>query len=101
MQNSQNVVSNGLDSKANKQETISELARRHMNNEHHTTTDEELKNAQLELTESVEIDNENLTEVDNTTVIPPLPFESNAKDDADDNDDLDRPIPNPYNVLGS
>lgn len=87
--------------------TISELAKRHLADPDHTTTDEEMKNATIELTESVQVDPGNLTEVDNTTVIPPFDFEKDpgektreeVKDDEKEKQHKDSP-PNPYDVLG-
>jgi len=83
-----------------KDETISELAHRHMSDNDHETTDEELRNARLELTESSDIDvpNEQLFREDNTTVIPPIPGEEKLMESKKDNDD--RGVPNPYDVLG-
>ncbi|HEX8356269.1 MAG TPA: hypothetical protein VF610_02610 [Segetibacter sp.] len=103
MQSLENAGLPNKSSKKGRSETISELAHRHLTDEHHTTTDDELKNAQFELTESVQVDDENLFEVDNTTVIPPLSVERNNTDERnnDDEDNRHTSIANPYNVLGS
>lgn len=85
----------------NKNETITELAHRHLTDESHTTTDEELKNAKLVLTENVKADEGNLFEVDNTTIIPPLPGENSDKTDDDENDNKDeKPMSTPFDILG-
>lgn len=93
--------------KKGKSETIAELAHRHLKDENHTTTDEELRNAKVELTGVVEEDPYNLSKVDNTTVIPSINDEpeSNSyykdKDgDKDDDDNQKGNLPNPYEVLG-
>ena len=83
-----------------KSETISELAQRHLKDENHTTTDEELKNAKIEIDNSGTVDDavEKMFEVDNSTVFP-----STEKVDQDVNEESkDGPnnLPNPYNVLG-
>lgn len=41
-------------------ETITQLARRHFKDKSHVTTDEELRNAKIELTEIVTADTKNL-----------------------------------------
>jgi len=92
----------------NKSETITELAHRHLTDEDHTTTDEELRNAKLELTENVKEDPQNLFEVDNTPVIAPshdeieIEEENKTKDEdkEDDEDENEKgDLPNPYNIL--
>jgi hypothetical protein len=91
--------------KDSKSETITELAHRHLHDEGHTTTDEELRNAKVELTGNIKEDTESLFEVDNTPVTSPLQNEiekdTDLKDD-DKEDDEDRKgdLPNPYTVLG-
>lgn len=87
--------------KQNKNETITELAHRHAKDESHTTTNEELKNARVVLSDNVKADEQSLFEVDNTTIIPPLAEESseNRKDNEDEKND-ERFLPNPYDVLG-
>lgn len=105
----QNELNQPLENKPRnetRQETIKELADRHLADEHHTTSDEELRNARIVLDEHVEVDEENLYEVDHTTVIPPLPGEeSDSTSEAEDDDKTDksshRAVPNPYDVLGS
>lgn len=51
-------------------ETIRELAQRHLQNEHHTTTDDELRNAMVEVTEDIDIvvDSENFFKDDKSPV---------------------------------
>ena len=49
MSSQQNFVSEGMSSEKSKSETIRQLAKRHMMDQYHTTTDEELKNAVVEL----------------------------------------------------
>jgi len=87
-----------------KQETIAELAERHMHNQDHTTTDEEMRNAKVEVDATVPDIEGDLHEVDDTTVIPPLPGEpddSGVGNGADNDDDDNSAPPNPYTVLGS
>lgn len=89
--------------KNDKGETITELAQRHLKDQSHTTSDEELRNAKLELTENFEEDAKNLYKVDNTPVSAKLSDETendgdnNAKDK--DKDDDKGHSPNPYSVL--
>jgi len=49
-------------------ETITQLARRHFKDKSHTTTDEELRNAKIELSNIVSINSGNLYELKNITV---------------------------------
>lgn len=99
-------TTNRIKPKAGKGETISELARRHRLNENHTTTDEELKNARIEFNDNFDTSVEdlfNLSNVDNNTVLPPLPFEKNAgniNNESPDSNTGQKSFPNPYNVLG-
>ncbi len=79
-------------------ETISDLAHRHLADENHVTTDEEIRNATIEEDEPVEVDEESLFEVDNTTLFPPLPHEPGV--DEEEKKDDKRSLPNPYDVLG-
>lgn len=86
-------------------ETISELAHRHMLNKNHTTTDEELKNARIEFDKNPDpsvSELSQLSDVDHSTVFPPLPFEKNLmredKEISDSNTEKNS-IPNPYDVL--
>ncbi len=82
-----------------KVETISELARRHLTDESHTTTDEELLNAKVELSKVFDTSEDNLYTVDHRTILPPSPGE--AEEDAGDvKEENDSPVPNPYDVLG-
>jgi hypothetical protein len=91
--------------KPDKGETISELARRHMLNKDHMTTDEELKNARIEFNEYPDAsvsELSRLSEVDHETVFPPLPFEKNIMQEdkeISDSDSKNPSIPNPYDVL--
>ncbi len=94
------------DKKDSKSETITELAHRHLTDEDHTTTDEELRNAELELTGNVKEDTQNLFEVDNTPVTAPSQDEiknekeNKAKDeDKEDDEDEKGDLPNPYTIL--
>lgn len=97
---------NSIRPKDGKSETISELARRHLLNQNHTTTDEELKNARIEFHDNFDTsveDLSNLSNVDNNTVLPPLPFEKNAdnkNNQSSDSNTEQKSFPNPYNVLG-
>jgi hypothetical protein len=97
------------DSGTNKTETITELARRHMIDPNHTSSDAEIRDAKVEFSENVHEDAamEELFEEDNKTVFPAFPGEPGVSeklsdDDTDDRDeDNDRSSPpNPYNVLG-
>ncbi|MBA4139512.1 MAG: hypothetical protein H0X70_03250 [Segetibacter sp.] len=89
--------------KGDKAETITELAHRHLKDETHTTTDEELRNAKLELTANVEADADNLYEVDNTPLTSDEAKDNNYNKDKDekkeDNKDDKGDLPNPYTVL--
>jgi hypothetical protein len=49
-------------------ETITQLARRHFKDKSHTTTDEELRNAKIELSDIVSVSAGNLYELKNITV---------------------------------
>ena len=93
MQNSGKPVSPSSNAKEDKVETISELARKHLTNEHHTTSDEELKNAKLELTGNGEAPDETVTEADNIAIYP-------GRND-DNKEGGESSAPNPYDVLGS
>ncbi|MBA2762730.1 MAG: hypothetical protein H0U39_12415 [Segetibacter sp.] len=99
MQNKQTPLPENTNPKKGKAETISELAHRHLRDEKHTTTDEELRNATVELSDDVHTQDESLYEVDNTTVIPSskdeLSTNNNVKSSDRDNDS----VPNPYSVL--
>ena len=99
MNNQENAVGNAT-SEEKKPLTISELARLHLTDPNHTTTDEEMRNATLELTENVEVDEENLYEVDNTTVIPAMSIETSEEENEEGRHDKDEAsAPNPYDVL--
>jgi hypothetical protein len=104
MQNEQNVYGEDQKQVANT-ETISELAHRHLNDRNHTTTDEEFRNATLELPDHIkDVPGEELFEVDNTTIIPPLPGEESGGEESIENDKdkegNNNTVPNPYDVLG-
>lgn len=91
MQSRQSQNENEI-SKNIKSETISQLAHRHIRDQNHTTTDEELRNARIELNENFDISLarfSGLAAIHNDTVLPPL-SDSNTKKD---------PVPNPYNIL--
>lgn len=90
-------TSNQQNTQHNNNETIPELAHRHLLDEAHTTTDEELRNAKLKLTENVEAPEGNLHAVDDETVFPPLPIEKDEKGESDKPGNS--PLPNPYDVL--
>ncbi|TDH27012.1 hypothetical protein EXU57_09430 [Segetibacter sp. 3557_3] len=83
---------------SNGSETISNLAHRHLADENHVTTDEEIRNATIEEAEPVQVDEENLYEVDHTTLVPAIPNEPSIEED--DQKDEKRSLPNPYDVLG-
>ncbi len=102
MQNEKTSLSENVNPKKGKNETISELAHRHLRDENHSTSDEELRNATVELTDdSAEANDTSLYEADNTPVTASetgdeLSAGSDVKsEDGDDDDD----IPNPYSVL--
>jgi hypothetical protein len=97
---------NSIRPKDGKSETISQLARRHLLNQYHTTTDEEIKNARIEFNDNFDAsveDLSNLSNVDNNTVLPPLSYKQNGGDINDESSDSNtdqKSFPNPYNVLG-
>jgi len=93
----ENLQSKDLNQKENKDKSIEELAHRHMKDESHTTTDEELKNAKVVLTDSVKADEEKLSEVDNTYITTPLTGK-NGENLIDDNDE--KPMYSSYDILG-
>lgn len=101
MQNEQTSSSHNVNPKKRKGETISELAHRHLRDKNHTTTDEELRNATVELSNDyVEGQDNSLFEVDNTTVITSATTDriSTDKDVKSENGDNNN-VPNPYSVL--
>lgn len=99
MQNEKTSLSENVNPRKGKSETISELAHRHLRDENHSTTDEELRNATVELTDSAEDQDKSLYEVDNTTVIPSS-VDNGLSTDADaKSGDGDDDVPNPYKVL--
>ncbi len=99
MQNKQTPLPENTNPKKGKAETISELAHRHLRDEHHTTTDEELRNAKVELTDSAEAQDTSLFEVDNTTVIPSTEDDLSTNNNVKSSDRDDDSVPNPYSVL--
>lgn len=88
----------GSTSNGDKQETIKELADRHLADPSHKTSDEELRNARIVLDESTHVEDESLYEIDNTTLIPPLPFEK-PDEEAEQHIKDEVTPPNPYDVL--
>jgi hypothetical protein len=99
MQNKHTPLQENIKPKKGKGETISELAHRHLRDEKHTTTDEELRNATVELTDSVEQQDTSLFDVDNTTVIPSATNDDLSTKEDFKSDDGDGNVPNPYSVL--
>ena len=80
-----------------KSETISELAHRHLKDEKHTTSDEELRNAKVEFSEDADTSDESLFDIDNTTVDG---TSKKTNDDGMNSTDEDESTPpNPYTVL--
>lgn len=106
MQNKHYQAKNNITQKDNKSETIRELAHRHLLDQNHTTSDEELKNARIEFNDNYDTSIEGLSEmseIDNNTVLPPLPFEKNNHDldNKTSNSNIpEKSVPNPYDVLG-
>jgi hypothetical protein len=106
MQNTHYSTRNSIKPKDVKSETIRQLAHRHMLDENHTTTDEELKNARIEFIDDFDTPFEGWSDhskVDNNTVLPPLPFRQNADNINNNSSDFNtdqKSFPNPYNVLG-
>ncbi len=87
------------------QETISELAERHMKDPNHVTTDEEIKNAVVvvEGASNPPEDLEKLIEGSDKTVLPPI-FKSDEdrvdnRPETDEYENTNDGFPNPYNVL--
>ncbi len=68
MQDRHYQTKNNTSLKDGKSETISELARRHLLNENHTTTDEELKNARIEFNDIFDA---------SSVYLSPIPNENN------------------------
>ncbi len=104
MHNQENPSSNKPGKKKGKTETISELAHRHLRDQNHTTSDEELRNATVEFGDDEGAPDESLYEIDNTPVVPSKGNKAdntavangdNLRKNKDDEDD----IPNPYKVL--
>ena len=96
----ENIDANKSPEKKELGETISELAHRHLQDPNHKTTDEELRNARIELSTPPPTDDENLFEVDNSTVLPHLPGEDDQDDNKKESDHEGR-SPNPYDLLNS
>ncbi len=99
MQNKQTPLPENSKPKKSKGETISELAHRHLRDEKHTTTDEELRNATVELSDSAEPQDASLFDVDNTTVIPSASDDVQSIDEDVKSDKGEDSVPNPYSVL--
>jgi hypothetical protein len=89
-----------LNAKNSMAETISQLAHRHLKDPNHTTSDEELRYAKVELTGYLEPDRENLFEIDNTPIFPPFEGEANrfSGDEKITREKSSAP-PNPYNII--
>jgi hypothetical protein len=106
MQNRYYPTQNSITPTTGKSETIRELAHRHMLNENHTTTDEELKNARIEFDDNFDTSFKDLSDlynIDNSTVLPPLPFEKNngtIDDKTSDSNNHEKSFPNSYDILG-
>jgi len=67
----------------------------------HTTTDEELKNAKVVLSQNVKADEESFFEADNTLIVQSLAMEKKDVIDNEGNDqDEERSPSNPYDMLG-
>lgn len=84
---------------SSKKKTISELAEFHLKNQNHITTDDEIRNAEVEVTGITPDLEGNLSEVNSTTVIPALPGETTTEK-SEKEDEKDKPHPNAYDVLG-
>jgi hypothetical protein len=97
MPNEETTNSNLPDKIAEKPETISELAHRHLKDEKHTTSDEELRNATVEFSEDADTSDQSLFEIDNTTVTSNTVPTDDASEDRKGNDK--GTPPNPYTVL--
>jgi hypothetical protein len=80
-----------------KGETIRELARRHLLDENHVTTDEELKNAKLELDGDIELgdDRHDLADGDSKSGRT----SHTSIDEVADEEVEKKDIPNPYDIL--
>lgn len=98
MQNKQNINSSDTSKEEVKPETITELAHRHLMDESHTTSDEELRNAKVEFSEEAETTEGNLFEVDHTTITGETENKETVAEDDDDKDKHNDP-PNPYTIL--
>ena len=85
MQNSPLSKSTDNNESDGKKETISELAHRHLTDENHTTSDEELMNATVEFSSNVKAGDEDVAEAPDDEET--LPGKS--------------PLPNPYDVVSS
>ena len=90
--------SNNNSALENQPETIKELANKHMNDRNHIVTDDEIRNATVELTDTDTTSTEDLINTRSETLIPPIAGEPGIDES---NDDEAPAPPNPYNVLGS
>ena len=99
MQDKQQPLPENTNPRKRKGETISELAHRHLRDEKHTTTDEELRNATVELSDTVEAQDKSLYEVDNSTILPSGSDDLGANNEGKTGGENDSPLPNPYSVL--
>lgn len=94
MQNSRGLNSTKDNLFNGKSETISELAHRHLTDENHTTSDEEMKNAKVELSENGKGDEGNMPEGFATP--------NKVQEEGNDAEDLKSErssFPNPYDVV--
>ena len=92
------MTADKLNVKTRTAETISQLAHRHLTDPNHTTSDEELLYATVELTKSVE-PAESLFEIDNTPIFPPSSRELKMFADEEKAQREQSPAPpNPYNI---
>ncbi|HEX8279537.1 MAG TPA: hypothetical protein VF540_12620 [Segetibacter sp.] len=88
------MPSEKLNAKKSMAETISQLAHRHLKDPNHTTTDEELRYAKVELTGSIEPADESF--FDNTPIFPRAATEPRHTDEA--RKEKRSTATNPYNI---
>lgn len=92
-----NIPESGNDREnKNRPETISELARRHLKDKSHKTTEEELRNATLELPAVADNTNETVDEADNE-----INKDISVSEDNNVDKEKSKAEPNPYDVLSS
>ena len=80
-------------------ETIDELAHRHMKDQNHVVTDEEIRGAKMNPDAEIDYPDNSLYKADNSTLFPPIPGEPTITE-KDEDSTKDTP-PNPYDVLKS